>query len=317
MSGVLIDTGQIAIAGATDAYGMGAGHLTVAAAGRLQIGAAGTLANAGTISNDGTVRLLGGGIGGAGTVINNGRMAGAGVIQAGTFTNAGVVVAIGGRLAVSGEIGSGAGAGTFVVQHGATLSLDGGIAGNEYVALAGPDARLQVSAATAGVRVISPQGGGMDVLGGGTATLNAQDTNLFVKLAEATNLTLSTMRFVTAMGSSGNDQITALASAQVLTGGLGTDTLTGAAATGDLFRDTAAGLNGDTLVNFAGTDVIDVTDIAAGGVSLGYQQNGATGTLSVSNGGTSTSITLAGSFTSDQFKAGSDGSGGVAIHLQG
>jgi hypothetical protein len=68
--------------------------------------------------------------------------------------------------------------------------------------------------------------------------------------------------------------------AETLTGGAGLDTLIGSAATGDSFRDTAAGLNGDTIVNFAGSDVIDVTDLAPGsGLTLSQAPGDDSGTL--------------------------------------
>ncbi len=83
-----------------------------------------------------------------------------------------------------------------------------------------------------------------------------------------------------------------------------------------MFRDTGIGLNGDTIVNFAGTDAIDVTTISNTGVTLGYAQNGDAGTLTVANGTRATNITLAGSFSLDDFTHNADASGnGVLIQL--
>ena len=59
------------------------------------------------------------------------------------------------------------------------------------------------------------------------------------------------MQFVTAQGSSGADTIIAGAANQVLTGNGGDDTLAGYAGEGDIFRDTAADLNGSIICNFA------------------------------------------------------------------
>ncbi len=53
------------------------------------------------------------------------------------------------------------------------------------------------------------------------------DSLLIVDLTSATNLTLTRMNISTAVGGSGNDTITAMAQAQTLTGGRGTDTLNG------------------------------------------------------------------------------------------
>ena len=270
-----------------------------------------------TIENAGTLQIADGNIGGAGRVNNSGLITGTGILTSEFFENNGTVSVSNGRLVIKPVFGI-TGEGQFTVGAEGTLTMTGNIASGETVALGGADSRLQVTAEAAGVFVVSPSGGRMDVFGGGTAVLNPADSSLVVHLADATNLTLSQMTFVGGIGSSGNDQITALAQDQFLTGGLGTDTLTGSGATGDLFRDTAAGLNGDTIVNFAGTDAIDITDIAPGqGLALGYEQNGASGTLSVSNGASSTSINMAGTFASGMFSTTGGGQSGVLIHLTG
>ena len=292
---------------------------TIANSGIMHLGSGSRLINDGLFNNTGALRLAGAHIGGDGGFLSSGLITGTGTLATSSFTNDGTVSVSAGRLVLESASGT-SGKGAFAVGAEGTLVLIGSIGNGQTVQLGAADARLQVSAQGAGVLVTlaDTNAGTMDVLGGGAATLNAADTNLVVHLHTATDLTLSRMQFVAGVGSTGDDSITALASRQMLTGGLGTDTLTGAAATGDLFRDTAAGLNGDTIVNFAGTDAIDITDIAPGkGLALGYEQNGASGLLSVSDGGASTSITLAGSFTADMFTTTGDGRGGVLVQLAG
>ena len=54
---------------------------------------------------------------------------------------------------------------------------------------------------------------------------------------------------------------------------------------GDIFSDTATGLDGDTIINFGGSDVIDVTDLLPAATKpLAYVVHGGGGTLSVTDG---------------------------------
>jgi len=148
---------------------------------------------------------------------------------------------------------------------------------------------------------------------GGTATLNANDSHLIVDLTSATNLTLSQMSFITAVGSTGNDTITAMAQGQTLTGGGGTDTLNGYSGFGDVFSDTSAHLNTTTIGNFGGSDLIDLTDMNYNTMQLtGY--NTTTQTLTVTDGTHTSNIKFIGSYTLGDFQPdGSDGNTGALI----
>src|SRR5437868_15397531 len=64
----------------------------------------------------------------------------------------------------------------------------------------------------------------------------------------------------TLLGDAGNDILNGGADNDILTGGPGTDTLTGGTDV-DIFRDTAAGLNGDTITDFLPGDRIQITDL--------------------------------------------------------
>jgi Ca2+-binding RTX toxin-like protein len=96
----------------------------------------------------------------------------------------------------------------------------------------------------------------------------------------------SDIGFITAIGSGEVDTIVAEAAGQTLEGKAGSDTLIGPIGAGDTFLGTAAELKGDTIGNFAGTNVIDITDLTPGSsLSLSYTQRASSGDLTASEGG--------------------------------
>lgn len=80
-----------------------------------------------------------------------------------------------------------------------------------------------------------------------------------------------------AIGGSGADLLVGNSAANVLTGGAGADTLAGGPGS-DTFRDTAAGLNGDTITDFGSQDRIVFTDAAP--ASFAFSLSGTTLTYS-------------------------------------
>ena len=176
---------------------------------------------------------------------------------------------------------------------------------------------IDATAAQAGALIVNNGAATLDLTTGGNATLNANDSFLTVSLASATNLTLSSQSFITAIGSAGNDTITAMASQQTLSGGAGTDTLIGYSGFGDTFLDTTSGLNGDTIQYFGGNDLIDITNLARAGASLSYNGNSTAGTLSISETGLGVVDTI--TFTSGTnlstalFHMTNNGSGGTYL----
>jgi hypothetical protein len=154
----------------------------------------------------------------------------------------------------------------------------------------------------------------LEITTGGVATLDTADNNLTVVLDDPATLTLSKGANVTAVGSTGADTIISEAKGQTLTGGGGADTLVGFTGGGTLFQDTTADINGVTIENFAAKgDVIDMTDFNPSGVKIGWVQDGASGTLTVSNGTQTASITLFGQFLSTGFKSSADSGVGTDI----
>ena len=176
-------------------------------------------------------------------------------------------------------------------------------------------ALVSATAAFAGALVNGTASGttNLKITTGGTATLNASDSNLTVDLTLATNLTLSKMSFITAVGSTGNDTITALAQGQTLTGNGGKDTLNGFSGFGDVFSDTSAHLNTTTIGNFGGSDLIDLTDMNPNSIQpLTY--NTTTETLTATDGTHTANIKFIGSYTLNDFQiGGSDGHTGSLI----
>ena len=81
------------------------------------------------------------------------------------------------------------------------------------------------------------------------------------------------MRSTTVLsGGAGLDKLFGNGGDDTLTGGAGSDTLTGGAGA-DIFRDTTAGLNGDTIVDFSVGDRIVFTDATVGGFSFSLSGN--------------------------------------------
>jgi hypothetical protein len=176
---------------------------------------------------------------------------------------------------------------------------------------------IDATAAQAGALIVNNGSATLNLTTGGNATLNTNDDFLTVSLSSATNLMLSSMSFITAIGSSGNDTITALATQQTLTGGAGADTLVGYSGFGDLFQDTMSGLNGDTISKFGGNDLIDITNLARAGASISYSGSTTAGTLSVSQAGvgvvSTITLTSGTNLSASLFHLSSDGRGGTYI----
>ena len=198
----------------------------------------------------------------------------------------------------------------FLGSGNATVKL-GGIANS---VIAGSGIGLVTStAALASASVVGTSTGmtTLEITTGGNVTLNTVDTYLTVKLDVAGSLKLSPMSFVTAIGSSGVDTLTAMGGTQTLTGGTGKDMLVGYSGGTTTFADTAAGLAGDTIQNWTTGDVLDLKNIVAANLHpLTYTAN----TLTVTDGTNSASITFSAAQTVANFTVtGSDGAGGTLI----
>ena len=110
-----------------------------------------------------------------------------------------------------------------------------------------------------------------------------------------------------AIGGGGSDVIIGNAVANILTGSGGSDSITGGAGA-DIFRDTRAGLNGDTLVDFGAGDRIIFTDASIATFSFTVSNH----TLSYSGG----SLTL-GQGAGGTLVASVTAAGGVQLSIAG
>jgi Ca2+-binding RTX toxin-like protein len=191
------------------------------------------------------------------------------------------------------------------------------VAGNSSQVVIGSSGPLtvQATAALAGVRVASGSGANtLEITTGGSAMLNASDTSLTVKLDASTNLGLGGLGFITAIGAAlGNDTITAGGTNQTLESIGGNDTLVGSSKFGDTFLGTSAGLSGDTIKDFGGTDAIDISDMVSSSVQP-YVFNSAQDQLTVTDGTHAVTLTFTGSYSAGSFAAPvSDGRAGTLI----
>jgi hypothetical protein len=179
----------------------------------------------------------------------------------------------------------------------------------------GGTALIKATATLAGALVHGGTGNTtLEITNGGTAVLNAATDDAFVKLDAATNLTLSKVSFITAIGSTSADTITALAQGQTLTGGAGADKLIGFSGFGDTFRDTASGLSGDGIQLFGGSDVIDLTDLGFSGANaLSYKGTTISGALTATDGAHTAIINFMGNYTTANFHLDTDNNGGSLI----
>ena len=198
----------------------------------------------------------------------------------------------------------------------------------ETVNLGSGNDTISVTSATIGATIGNGTGlNTLDVSGGGTMTMgsniNSISTVALAAAASAYNFTANAQGGLTLNDkSTGADILTAGGAGQTLTGGAaGKVTMIGAAAGGDTFKDTAALLNGDTIAGFAAAnDAIDFTNVQdVSGVIKSFVENnaGTAGTLTVSDGTHSASVTLFGQFAANGFQAAADSSGlGTIITYQ-
>jgi GH24 family phage-related lysozyme (muramidase) len=183
---------------------------------------------------------------------------------------------------------------------------------------AGGTALVQATAALAADKVIGTSGSiaatTLEITTGGSVTLNAADTNLTVVLDARTNLTLGSLGFIKAVGSTGGGEtITAGGANQTLQTIGGNETLVGSASFGDVFLGKAAGFVGDLIKNFGTGDSVDLTDIAFGSLKPLSFSGTTNTTVAVSDATHSASVTFVGSFATAKFSATTDGAGGTLI----
>ena len=212
----------------------------------------------------------------------------------------------------------------FTANATAGLQISGSSAGGDTITLGaptqsvvagGPNETVKATVANSGASITGlGANSALEITNGGSVTLNAATDVTIVKLDAVSMLTLNGTAFISAVGSNGADTIRAGGAYQTLTGGAGADTLIGFAGGSDMFRDTAANLNGDTIQNFVNTDSIDLTNLAfAATDTVTTAVSGANTRVTVTAGTTKSVFTMAGSWSSSGFHLASDGANGTLL----
>ncbi len=199
--------------------------------------------------------------------------------------------------------------------NGANLAVVVGNSGDWVTAGSGNDIiDASTTNATAVFHGYSQSATTLVLTSAGSVQLNSGDSNLTVDLAAGSNnLGLSQMGFVTAVGAaSGTETITAGAANQTLISQGATDTLIGYKGYGDVFSGTYSALSHDTIQNFGGSDLIDITNLSRTGATVSY--NSASGLLTVSNNGHSAAIHVGTGYSIAQFSLSADAGSGTYIH---
>jgi hypothetical protein len=213
-------------------------------------------------------------------------------LRAGLNATVSVASATGGGITITGAANSdiiNLGSGTDTVTPGTGETVNSGGGKNTFNVAAATLANVTVNGGTTGTNTLNITGGGTATMGVGITGVNT------VTLAAATTFAANATGGLQLVGSTGADKITAGGTNQVLTGGAGADTLTGSSAGFDIFRDTAANLNGDTIVGLLGSDIIDITNLASATALISNYQVTATSTiLTLTNGANTSKITLSG-----------------------
>lgn len=202
-----------------------------------------------------------------------------------------------------------AGAGSDMITVGAASQSVSG-------AGAGTVVHVDASTLNAGVLISNVSSASvLEITNGGTATLNGGDTGLTVDLDKAAHLNLGGLGFITAVGEASGAIITAGGANQTLSSAVGGDSLIGYTGFGDNFSGTLAGMSGDKITNFGGSDVLHLTNLASvTGETMVSHANNTVLTLSGAAG--STTITFLGAYTASDFVITSSG-GSTAVSYTG
>ena len=91
------------------------------------------------------------------------------------------------------------------------------------------------------------------------------------------------------------------------------DMLFWASPVGDAFQGASGLLNGAQISDFTAASSLDFTDLLEANAVVTYTQGNGAGTLMVTDGSHSASLTLIGSFTPNLFHLSTDGHGGALV----
>ena len=177
---------------------------------------------------------------------------------------------------------------------------------------------IEVTSSTIGASINGGSGQStLEVTGGGSSVMgnNVVDISTILLESAAGNLNFianATSGLVVDDLSSGADTVRAGGANQTLEGGAGQDTFVGYAGGSTTFENLASAMNGATISNFAApNDVLFLTNVNSATVTQNFVENGSNtaGTLTVTDGAHSASMTLDGLFSASNFHTAADGAG--------
>lgn len=340
LNGGSVQLGGLVANGVNNGYASCTGLIAVDGGSSIEVGTAGGAALGAITIDAGVTAAVTGTV--EGNLIVNGSVA----VQAGGRLTIDVTDPLGAATAISGS-------GTVAISENSLLTL--GIADSAAIAFNGPNGTLVLDALPSGtisgftsgdVIELAVSGGTSVATGLSLVQTGAQTAMLTLlkggvaagTLALAGNYTSGVFHltmdakgdgFISEqtigsapvqpgriIGTAGYDVLTATAPNQVLTGLGGNDLLSAAGLRGVAFLDTSGNLNGGTVTAFAGSDLIDLTDVAPATASFAYTPSvSGIGTLAVSDG--THSATMGFAFSNGLqpgfFSAGADGSGGTDV----
>ncbi len=337
IDGSALQVGGLIANGIDMGFGLAPSIIAVDGNSSVEVGHAGGSATGAITIDQGAAAAITGAV--YGNLIVNGVL---GVQAQGTLS-----IDVGDPFGVASRI---AGAGTLTLSEGSVLTL--GVADSAAIQFGGPAGTLVANILPSGTITGFVAGDVIDLSGNGTylatglsysQTAASVGTLTFTKggrpagtLAIAGNYagTLFHLNLGTAgdafvslqtigsppvqpsivLGTAGSDVLTATANNQTLTGLGGNDTLGSGGFTGIDFKDTSANLNGSTIVSFAASDTIDLTDMNPAAASVSYTP-GASPVLMATDGTHTATIGLffANGLAPGFFTAAADGSGGTAV----
>lgn len=287
-------------------------------------------AGAQQFTNTGTVRLLGGlvneytgnGLFPSVPLVNaaGGAVIGFGGILAPVVNQGTITAEYGPNLDITGPV---SGSGTLELIAASVLELGGAVSSGQSVdfTASGETLRLDAPASFAGTVTNFTSGDGIDLTGTPVNTVAISSGTLVL----GTGYGVFKLADTAALGgeiSAGNDHHggTLVTYTQQSAGGTAAvigvsqpKMLFWASPVGDEFQGASANLAGATIANWTGADSLDFIDFLGTKTTVSYVQASGQGTITVTDGNVSASVTLLGSYTASWFHVGADSQGYAQI----
>lgn len=287
-------------------------------------------------TNSGTIHMVGGmlfentgnGLFPAVPMVNlaGGLIQGLGNIVGPVLNNGLVEAKSGPNLDIAGAV---TGSGVLQIDSGCVLELAGAVASSQTVSFtaSGETLRLDSTSTFSGNVANFVSGDLIDVAGSPVSSVAISSGTLVLGTSNgAFRLkTTAPLGGALSVGADRHGGDTVLYTAQSGGGGGqggGTVTILGvtqpkmlfwASPVGDEFQGTAVNLNGAQIANWTTADSLDFTDMAGANTTVLYAQGSSLGTLTVSDGGHTSSVVLLGTYNATWFHVTSDTHGGALV----